>query len=270
MNGGKKGVDIMLHIKTVEACYTGGGIYMYYGELSNGNWFLTGSECKCDGSILELDADPADDLDESGNPFWQETHKVRDLNDFALWNEMILLQKDGFIERDLVDFDTVRLPNITKRKIVESALTGKTYLFSEAQSDKPGVFPMTYIIDMETHELINCVAGDIDEENAEMQELLRDMEFKNMENKDGFIVEKGNNKYYISKNRFLYQICPVDLPTKDVEMLVFLSEKLDILYGLEDPTSKANVAGWYYVADGRDEMMRDIAIEYEYAYFNIE
>ena len=48
-------------IKTVTACYTGGGIYIYYGQLENGLYFRTSDEdeaiyiCNANTSTEEAD-----------------------------------------------------------------------------------------------------------------------------------------------------------------------------------------------------------------------
>lgn len=59
------------------ATYTGGGIYQYNGKFENGNYFL----CFTDWEeyMMELDADPEENFEESGYPDWQEEHTVREL-----------------------------------------------------------------------------------------------------------------------------------------------------------------------------------------------
>lgn len=46
----------MARIKSINACYTGGGIYFIYGQLTNGNWFFygTGNE-----RVEIIDSDPS-------------------------------------------------------------------------------------------------------------------------------------------------------------------------------------------------------------------
>jgi len=61
-------------IKEAFAVYTGGGIWLFYGKLSDGNWFLTDDY----GATRILNADPSD-LDESTYEEWQQEHLVRDL-----------------------------------------------------------------------------------------------------------------------------------------------------------------------------------------------
>ena len=61
-------------IKNAYAVYTGGNIWLFYGELQNGNYFLTDDF----GATRILSADPAD-LDESLYEDWQQEHLVKDL-----------------------------------------------------------------------------------------------------------------------------------------------------------------------------------------------
>ena len=61
-------------IKNAYAVYTGGGIWLFYGELENGNYFLTDDY----GATRILDANPSD-LDESLYEDWQQEHLVNDL-----------------------------------------------------------------------------------------------------------------------------------------------------------------------------------------------
>jgi len=61
-------------IKTAQAIYTGGGVWLFIGELENGNYFLTANE----GYTLILDEDP-EDLDKSLEADWQEKHTIKDI-----------------------------------------------------------------------------------------------------------------------------------------------------------------------------------------------
>ena len=63
-------------IKSASACYTGGGIYVYHGELDNGLWFST---CDTWESVLICNACP--NFEESGYPEWQNAHMVEELTD---------------------------------------------------------------------------------------------------------------------------------------------------------------------------------------------
>ena len=67
----------MAKVIYANATYTGGGIYQYNGKLENGNYFL----CFTDWEeyMMELDADPEENFEESGYADWQEEHTVRTL-----------------------------------------------------------------------------------------------------------------------------------------------------------------------------------------------
>ena len=56
--------------KNVNAVYTGGGIWLFYGQYGK-DYFLAGDE----GDVTLLDSDPSD-LDESLYAEWQEKHLI--------------------------------------------------------------------------------------------------------------------------------------------------------------------------------------------------
>lgn len=62
--------------KSVVAAYTGGGIWLFYGELKDGNYFLVNN----DGFVLILDESPAN-FDESLYEGWQQAHLVEELTE---------------------------------------------------------------------------------------------------------------------------------------------------------------------------------------------
>lgn len=66
-----------MRIRSANAEYTGGGCYLYTGRLWDGMYFMAASEWW--GSVLILNADPTEDLDQSGYPEWQEKHTVTEL-----------------------------------------------------------------------------------------------------------------------------------------------------------------------------------------------
>lgn len=70
-NGGE-----YMKIKEVKAIYTGGNIWLFYGSLCDGSFFLTDDY----GCTLILDASP-EDLDESLYVEWQEEHTIKELED---------------------------------------------------------------------------------------------------------------------------------------------------------------------------------------------
>ena len=76
-------------IKTATAVYTGGGIYIYYGELESGQYFRTDDEYY---GIDICDADPS--TEEATYLGFYETHVVEeipesDLEYFTFWNAML-------------------------------------------------------------------------------------------------------------------------------------------------------------------------------------
>lgn len=67
-----------MNIIKANAVYTGGNIWVFWGELENGAYFLTDN----DGYTVLIDESPKD-FDESLYYEWQEEHKVRDIEDEA-------------------------------------------------------------------------------------------------------------------------------------------------------------------------------------------
>jgi len=61
-------------IKEAYAVYTGGNIWLFYGQLENGNYFLTDDN----GWTQILNSNPSD-FDESLYEEWQQEHLVREL-----------------------------------------------------------------------------------------------------------------------------------------------------------------------------------------------
>lgn len=93
-------------IKDVKAVYTGGNIWLFYGALDDGTYFLVDDY----GSVRITDA-PWDDLDTTLYVEWQDEHLVRDIEDeterIAFCNEMLDAletaskeDKGGFTEFD--------------------------------------------------------------------------------------------------------------------------------------------------------------------------
>ena len=70
-----------LKIENVTPIYTGGGIYIYTGELSDGNYFIA-SDQSFAGDYFDIrivDENPADYEEDFGNVAWQEEHLVSDV-----------------------------------------------------------------------------------------------------------------------------------------------------------------------------------------------
>ena len=61
-----------MKIKTLEAVYTGGGIWLFYGELKDGTFYLTDDY----GCTIILN-ESAEDLDKSTYEDWQNEHKIK-------------------------------------------------------------------------------------------------------------------------------------------------------------------------------------------------
>lgn len=62
--------------ESVTPIYTGGNIYVYYGKLKNGNWFIT-SDADC--WLNEVDVNPDNyDGDEIWQNVWLDKHNVKD------------------------------------------------------------------------------------------------------------------------------------------------------------------------------------------------
>ena len=66
-----------VEIEDVSPCYTGGGIYVFYGALSDGTYFMAED---CGLAVEILDEDPREDLDLSSYVDWQEEHLLLELN----------------------------------------------------------------------------------------------------------------------------------------------------------------------------------------------
>lgn len=74
-------------IKTATACYTGGGIYIYYGQLENGLYFRTWDDCE---SIYLCDSNTS--TEEAEYSEFYEQHTVKELTGEAFkafWNQML-------------------------------------------------------------------------------------------------------------------------------------------------------------------------------------
>ena len=66
----------MYTIKEAFAVYTGGNIWIFYGETTDGNYFLTDDY----GATLILNADPSD-FEVSLYEDWQQEHLVAELQE---------------------------------------------------------------------------------------------------------------------------------------------------------------------------------------------
>ena len=64
----------MNKIKSAIADYTGGGIYVYFGQLTDGRCFLTDDDSEED--VLILNADVNENYDDAFYSDWQEAHTI--------------------------------------------------------------------------------------------------------------------------------------------------------------------------------------------------
>lgn len=90
--------------ENVEAVYTGGNIWLFTGELADGNYFLTDDN----GATLILDADPLEDFEEACCEEWQTAHRVEELEGE---------DRDGFNVRMLDTLRTAPTGGITEDEI---------------------------------------------------------------------------------------------------------------------------------------------------------
>ena len=64
----------MVRVIDANATYTGGGIYIYTGQLDDGTFFMTNTEYL--DYIMVLDADPEENWDDNCDEQWQNEHMV--------------------------------------------------------------------------------------------------------------------------------------------------------------------------------------------------
>lgn len=79
---------IRMNIKNATAQYTGGGIYIYYGQLENGYYFRAGDE----EDFIEI-CDTDTSTDEADYNEFYEKHRVETLTSYpyiTLWNKMLV------------------------------------------------------------------------------------------------------------------------------------------------------------------------------------
>ena len=81
LNSSKKSANLP-KVVAAEASYTGGGIYVFLGELSDGTYFIADYPY-FDLRIVNEDPRPTywDDFNEDGASYvpWQETHLIKDV-----------------------------------------------------------------------------------------------------------------------------------------------------------------------------------------------
>ena len=85
-------------IKTASAVYTGGGIYIYYGQLENSLFFITNDDIE---SIYICNDDTS--TEEAQYPEFYEQHTVEEISGEAFkvfWNQMLSHILDGGAAHD--------------------------------------------------------------------------------------------------------------------------------------------------------------------------
>lgn len=76
------------NFKKIESVYTGGGIWLFHGELKNGRYFLVDDM----GDVVILNTDPSD-FDVSLYYEWQQEHMVKELEKKERWNFCLTMLK---------------------------------------------------------------------------------------------------------------------------------------------------------------------------------
>lgn len=83
----------MEKITYANACYSGGGIYLFYAELENGNYIFTSTEAGDSEAHIEIF-----DSNDNGEPFdndviwdcdWMDAHRVESFESYEMWNSML-------------------------------------------------------------------------------------------------------------------------------------------------------------------------------------
>lgn len=112
----------MLGFKTVTPADTGGNVYVFYGELANGNYFLASD---VDDFVLEMDTDPNeyDWDDEVSQLDWQDEHALKryskaEAKEFfkALFKWIVDNKPAGDYSMKDMEY---RLGNLTEEKVTE-------------------------------------------------------------------------------------------------------------------------------------------------------
>lgn len=101
----------MKKITRAEATYTGGGIYIYTGQLGSGEYFITSDIWDSGSCVLLMDVDPNENWDDNGEPDWQEAHTLYEIiddsradtnvEDFLLEVFDFLAKNNGMSSQDL-------------------------------------------------------------------------------------------------------------------------------------------------------------------------
>lgn len=96
----RKNLSTSHNFKSINASYTGGGVWLFYGELNDETYFLMDDY----GGVLILDSDPSD-LNESVYVEWQMKYEIKELyklerQDFCLKVLKLLMKNDPCCNRN--------------------------------------------------------------------------------------------------------------------------------------------------------------------------
>ena len=103
----------MMKIKKATAVYSGGGIYLYYAELEDGN-YLMGS----DDGLLIVNTNPLANeevFDESNYYEWQEEHLVKFINDDDFQKVLNQVLDVIFNGKTIKEYDNFSLSELKER-----------------------------------------------------------------------------------------------------------------------------------------------------------
>lgn len=100
----------------VDLTYTGGGIYVAYGELTDGTHFIASDDMY---DVRFLDADPSEKVQTeiygwyvSDDVEWQEAHLIRDIDDetecLDFWEEMLTWVEENEPDGNYALYDVAR------------------------------------------------------------------------------------------------------------------------------------------------------------------
>lgn len=103
----------MMNIKKATAVYSGGGIYLYYAELEDGN-YLMGS----DDGLLIVNTNPLanEEVFEESNYYeWQEEHLVKFINDDDFQKVLNQVLDVIFNGKTIKEYDNFSLSELKER-----------------------------------------------------------------------------------------------------------------------------------------------------------
>lgn len=96
--------------KKATAIYTGGGIYTYYAELTDGNWLMG-----CDDWIIIINTNPLvseEAFEQSGYSEWQQEHLITYIPDEQLPKILMQLIDTIFEKHTIEKYDNYCITTI--------------------------------------------------------------------------------------------------------------------------------------------------------------